>query len=37
MLTLRSTILCLAMLALASTHGAIAATCDAINADEVIK
>ena len=37
MLTLRSTILCLAMFAFAGTNGAIAATCDAINADEVIK
>jgi len=37
MLNLRSTILCLVMLAFASSHAAIASTCDAVNADEVIK
>ena len=37
MLNLRSTILCFAMLAFASAHVATASTCDAVNADEVIK
>ena len=37
MLNLRSTFLCVVLLAFACSHSACASTCDAINADEVIK
>ena len=37
MLNLRSTILCFAIFSFGITQGAIASTCDAVNADEVIK